>query len=103
MNLESLYRRVFWVFAPSLEASQFCRHTPVFCDRGRLPLDAALRGIVCFLSRNPSLKAGEEMLIYAEGNPAQVVAAGVAAAVFIGFRHRIWGILRRREVVGMDV
>ncbi|MFH0754208.1 MAG: hypothetical protein V2A70_06560, partial [Candidatus Omnitrophota bacterium] len=49
--------RVFWGFAPSLKASQFCRHTPVFCDRCRFPREAASRGIVCFLSRNPSKKA----------------------------------------------
>jgi len=30
-----------------------------------------------------ALKAGEEMLIHAEGNPAQVVAVGVAAAVVV--------------------
>jgi len=49
------YQQVFWVFAPSLKASQFCRHTPVFCDRCRIPHEAASRGIMCFLSRNPSI------------------------------------------------
>ncbi len=54
--LESLYRRVFWAFAPSLKASQICRHTPVFYDRCRIPHEAASRGIVCFLSRNPRIR-----------------------------------------------
>jgi hypothetical protein len=30
-----------------------------------------------------ALKAGEELLVYAEGNPAQVVAVGVAAAAVV--------------------
>ena len=29
------------------------------------------------------MKAGEELLVFAEGNPAQVVAVGVAAAVVV--------------------
>jgi hypothetical protein len=30
-----------------------------------------------------ALKAGQELLVYAEGNPAQVVAVGVAAAAVV--------------------
>jgi hypothetical protein len=30
-----------------------------------------------------ALKAGEELLVYAEGNPAQTVAVGVAAAAVV--------------------
>jgi len=30
-----------------------------------------------------ALKAGEEILVHAEGNPAQVVAVGVAAAAVV--------------------